>query len=611
MPNASACRRAATRSSSSRSCPAWPRPTFSSTSIDNLDEEERTRLLGVFEQDIFPVLTPLAVDPGHPFPYISNLSLNLAVLVEDPGTARAAVRAGEGAAAAAPFRPARGRDRFVAARAGDRRQPAQALPATWRSARTTPSGSPATRTSSSRRARPTTSWRRSRSELRRRRFGRAVRLEVDRADAGLGPRAADRRARSRPRTTSTTARRPLDLEPAVGDTRPRPARSARAAVGADDAAAARDRRRRARRPVRRAARSGTCWFTTPTTPSPPRSRRSSPRPPTDPNVLAIKQTLYRTSDDTPIVSALVRAAEAGKQVAALVELKARFDEQANIVWARQLEQAGVHVVYGARRTEDARQDRPRRSARGGRASAATATSEPGNYNSETAKVYEDLGLLTSDPAIGADLTDLFNHLTGYGRAHHATGGSWWRHRAAALGARPDRRGGGRGDGGPDHDKGERAHRPGGHRRAVRASQAGVQIDLVVRGICSLRPGVPGLSDTITVRSIVGSLPRALPYLPFRRPRRRAPGALHDRLRRPDGAQPRPPDRGARSGARPRATGSPRRDDRAQPRRRHHGLGARARWRLGAGRTRPRHQRPASPAGARASNVRAGAARPNR
>ena len=284
----------------------------------------------------------------------------------------------------------------------------------------------------------------------------------------------------------------------------------------------------------------------------------------DPNVLAIKQTLYRTSDDTAIVSALVRAAEQGKQVAALVEVKARFDEQANIIWARQLERAGVHVVYGlvGLKTHSKIALVVRREEDGLRRYCHIGT---GNYNSETAKVYEDLGLLTSDPAIGEDLTDLFNHLTGYGRPI-----TYRRIVVAPQGMRPwvlgqiaeeaaaER-------GGPDHDKGEWAHRPGGHRRVVRCF-AGRRPDRS-RDPRDLQPSARGSGAFRSDHGPLdhGSIPGALPHLPVRRPQRRAAGALHDRLRRPDGAEPRPPDRGARSGARPRATGSPRRDDRAQPR----------------------------------------------
>ena len=250
----------------------------------------------------------------------------------------------------------------------------------------------------------------------------------------------------------------------------------------------------------------------------------------DPNVLAIKQTLYRTSDDTAIVSALVRAAEQGKQVAALVEVKARFDEQANIVWARQLERAGVHVVYGlvGLKTHSKIALVVRREEDGLRRYCHIGT---GNYNSETAKVYEDLGL--SDRRS--------RHRRGPDRpvqppdrlrpAHHLPAHRGRSPGHAAVGPRPDRRGGGRGRGGPDHHQGERAHRPGGHRRSLRRLAGGRPDRPLVRGVCCLRPGVPGLSERITVRSIMGRFLEHSRIYRFGDPGRRTSGALHDRLRR--------------------------------------------------------------------------------
>jgi polyphosphate kinase len=222
----------------------------------------------------------------------------------------------------------------------------------------------------------------------------------------------------------------------------------------------------------------------------------------DPDVLAIKQTLYRTSGDTPFVAALARAAENGKQVAALVELKARFEEQRNIVWARQLEQAGVHVVYGVvgLKTHSKTALVVRREADGIRRYCHVGT---GNYNSDTARIYEDIGLLTCDQTIGEDLSDLFNHLTGFSRTTATRslilapeGFRPWVLKEIAL----EREAGSEGfifikvNGLTDPEVIDALYG---------ASQAGVHIELVVRGVCSLRPDVPGLSDTITVRSIVG------------------------------------------------------------------------------------------------------------
>jgi polyphosphate kinase len=225
----------------------------------------------------------------------------------------------------------------------------------------------------------------------------------------------------------------------------------------------------------------------------------------DPNVLAIKQTLYRTSGDSPIVDALIDAATAGKQVVVLVEVKARFDEVANIGWARMLERAGCHVVYGlvglkthCKTALVVRQE--------GNQIRRYCHIGTGNYHPKTARLYEDFGMLTADPEVGADLTDLFNVLTGYSRqtayrrllvAPHGI--------RSGLIERIDReidkvRLGGRGlvqmkaNGLVDEELVDALYR---------ASQAGVAVDLIIRGMCTLRPGVPGLSDNIRVHSILG------------------------------------------------------------------------------------------------------------
>jgi len=225
----------------------------------------------------------------------------------------------------------------------------------------------------------------------------------------------------------------------------------------------------------------------------------------DPDVLTIKQTLYRTSGDSPIVRALIRAAEMGKQVVALVEIKARFDEQANIVWARALERAGAHVTYGlvGLKTHSKVALVVRREGRGLRRYVHIGT---GNYNSKTARQYVDLGLLTADPELGADMTELFNLLTGHSRQT--------RYRKLLVAPTTLR------SGLTDLIEAERRrHEEHGDGRIVlklnaivdpqmigalyRASQAGVPIDIIVRGMCAVRPGVEGFSETIRVRSIVG------------------------------------------------------------------------------------------------------------
>ena len=222
----------------------------------------------------------------------------------------------------------------------------------------------------------------------------------------------------------------------------------------------------------------------------------------DPHVLAIKQCLYRTSGDSPVVAALVRAAERGKQVAVLVEVTARFDEEANIGWARALEEAGAHVIYGlmglkthAKTTLVVRQD--------GDAVRLYCHVGTGNYNPKTARMYEDLGVLSSRPALGADVTRFFNYITGFSQPPHyqelVTSPGGIRNRVVEL---ID----GEAQAGPD---GRIAIKVNGLDDVTvidalyRASQAGVPIDLIIRGICCLRPGVPGLSETIRVRSIVG------------------------------------------------------------------------------------------------------------
>jgi polyphosphate kinase len=227
----------------------------------------------------------------------------------------------------------------------------------------------------------------------------------------------------------------------------------------------------------------------------------------DPKVLAIKQTLYRTSGDSPIVDALIDAAEAGKQVLAVVEIKARFDEQANISWARKLEHSGVHVVYGivGLKTHAKLSLVVRQEAEGLRRYCHVGT---GNYNPKTARLYEDFGLLTCDPQVGEDLSRLFNQLSGFAPRSRfkrllvapRTVRSGLIEQIEAETARQQADGS---EGGYIAIKVNSIVDEAIIDALYRASQAGVRIDIWVRGICALRPGVPGLSETIEVRSVLG------------------------------------------------------------------------------------------------------------
>ena len=562
-------------------------------SIDELEGEERADLLALFETDIFPVLTPLAVDPGHPFPYISNLSLNLAVIVVDPSTREQRFARVKVPPLLPRFVPLDGGSRFVALEQVIAINLPRLFPDmdigrhhAFRVTRNADLDLEESEADDLLAAVET--------ELRRRRFGRAVRLEVDRetpvdvrelllAELELG--TDDVYESSAPLGLSqlwalhAIDRPDLHEAPWVPMTQPHLATAGDGPV--DLFSVLKERDVLVHHPYDSFTTSVEAFIT---------------QAADDPNVFAIKQTLYRTSEDTAIVSALVRAAEQGKQVAALVEVKARFDEQANIVWARQLERAGVHVVYGlvglkthskiilvVRREED-----------GLHRYCHIGT---GNYNSETAKVYEDLGLFTSDPAIGEDLTDLFNHLTGYGRpvTHR-------RIVVAPQGMRPWILGqiaeeAALGEEGRITIKVNGLTDPEVIDALYGASRAGVRIDLLVRGVCSLRPGVPGLSEKITVRSIMGRFLEHSRIFRFGEPGGAAPGPLHDRVGGLDGAQLGPPHRGARARVGPEPAGTPRRDDRAQPRRRRLCLGARARWPVDKDGAGSRPQRAATAAGA--------------
>jgi polyphosphate kinase len=469
---------------------------------DELDDDDEKFLVDTFEQRIFPVLTPLAVDPGHPFPYISTLSLNLAVTLRDPQT-----RETRFARVKVPdLLP-----RFVVMPDGERFVPLEQVIAahldqlfpgmevashdTFRVTRN------ADLTLEEEEAEDLLAA--VEVELRRRQFGRAVRLEIS---EGITDEVRELLQRELGVGDDDTYRLagPLDLgglwavhaldRPDLKDPVYQRVSQARLEKVEDERpdifGVLRDAEVLVHHPYD-SFRTSVEEFI----------RQAS----VDPHVLAIKMTLYRTSGDSPIVRSLIRAAERGKQVAVLVELKARFDESANIEWARALETVGVHVVYGLvglkvhTKIALVVRDEPE----GMRRYCHIGT---GNYNSKTARVYEDLGLLTCDPEVGADLTQLFNYLTGYGRDVQ-----YRRLLVAPQGVRAGLEALIRNEvqaaeaGRPASItlKMNSLSDPGTVDLLYEASGAGVEVDLIVRGVCSLVPGVPGQSERIRVRSIVG------------------------------------------------------------------------------------------------------------
>ena len=471
---------------------------------DELAEHEAKRLREYFRDQVFPVLTPLAVDPAHPFPYISGLSLNLAVQVRDPDT---------GAPRFARLKVPNNVPRFVRVASSDR--DATFLPLEDLIAAHLPALFPGLDVIDHHLFRVTRNadleveedrdedlLQALERELARRRFGPAVRLEVAEP---MDPRILDVLMSELEVDGSDVVHVPglLDLaalwelygldRPELKDEPFVPATHPRLSEGETP------------KSVFATLREGDVLVHHPYHSFATSVQRFIEQAAADPNVLAIKQTLYRTSGDSPIVNALIDAAEAGKQVVVLVEIKARFDEEANISWARSLERAGCHVVYGlvGLKTHCKTALVVRRESGVIRRYCHIGT---GNYNPKTARLYEDLGILTADPRVGADLTDLFNTLTGYSRQT-----TYRRLMVAPHGVRP---------GLVDKIRREARHaqegRPAGIRIKVNslvdeevidalyeASSAGVPVELLIRGICSLRPGVPGLSENVRVRSIVG------------------------------------------------------------------------------------------------------------
>ena len=471
--------------------------------IDTLSDGQKGKLHDYFANQVFPVLTPLAVDPAHPFPYISGLSLNLAVVLQNPGNQAEHVARVK----VPPLLP-----RFVAVEG----EPNTYVPLENVMGEFLSELFPGMQVLQHHTFRVTRNEDlevdedegenllvQLEKELLRRRFGPPVRLEVAQ---DIEPKVLD------------LLMRELDIEPHDVHHLPEPLDlrnlssiaflpikelhfekhqvttnrylEADEDEAADIFASLREREVLVHHPYESFATSVQAFLE---------------QAAADPHVLAIKQTLYRTSGDSPIVDALIDAAEAGKQVLALVEIKARFDEQNNIGWARKLEAAGVHVVYGivglkthCKLSLVIRQE--------GNQLRRYCHIGTGNYNPKTARFYEDLGLLTSRPEVGEDLTKLFNQLSGY-----ASETKYSSMLVSPVGVR---------EGLALRIQREIEHKQAGKPAKIRfkmnslvdeqiidelyrASMAGVEVDVLVRGMCALKPGVPGLSETITVHSVLG------------------------------------------------------------------------------------------------------------
>ncbi|KAB7786997.1 RNA degradosome polyphosphate kinase [Bifidobacterium cebidarum] len=479
---------------------------------DKLTPSEQERLSRYYRQQVFPVLTPLAVDPAHPFPYISGGSINLAVIVENPASGKshfARVKIPGNLPRLVPV------DDMTDEESKDERYGFITMEKLI--AAHLESLFPGMIIKEARSFRVTRNedidveeddaenlLNAMEKELLRRRFGPPIRLEItDTTSPFLSQLLADQLGVSQDEVYRLPS--PLDLtvlfelgsvdrpdlknRPFVPTTN-RQIAEVESSRAQDIFAAIRERDILLHHPYDSFSTSVQAFLA---------------QAAADPKVLAIKQTLYRTSSNSPIIDALIDAAHAGKQVLALVEIKARFDEDANIAWARKLERAGVHVVYGivGLKTHCKLIEVVRQEADGLRRYCHVGT---GNYNPKTARLYTDLGLLTCDPVVGQDLTRLFNQLSGY-----APKSSFHRLLVAPRTVRTGliqriRR----------EEDAARAGKEAWIKIKVnsivdektidalyRASQAGVKIDIVERGICALKPGVPGLSENIRVRSILG------------------------------------------------------------------------------------------------------------
>jgi len=468
----------------------------------DLDPDERKRCTDLFDRRLFPVLTPLAVDPAHPFPYISGLSLNLAVLVRNPETEREHFARVKVPPIFARFVPL-GEQRFVPledviAEHLDQLFPGMEIVAvhTFRVTRNEDLEVEEDDAENLLQALE--------KELVRRRFGPPVRLEVEESvDEHILELLVSELGVSGSEVVRLPG--PLDLRglSSIADLDraelkwPAFVPSTHSHLAEVESASPVD--------VFAALQGTDVLLHHPYDSFSTSVQRFIEQAAADPHVLAIKQTLYRTSGDSPIIDALIDAAESGKQVLVVVEIKARFDEQANIRWARKLEQAGCHVVYGlvGLKTHCKLALVVRDEPDGIRRYTHIGT---GNYNPKTARQYEDFGLLTAHAEVGEDIANLFNNLSGFSR--HA------RYRHLLVAPHSVR------EGLAGHIRAEvsnhLADKPARIRikansivdealidELYRASRAGVPVDLLVRGICALRPGVPGLSETITVRSVLG------------------------------------------------------------------------------------------------------------
>ncbi|MGH2718330.1 MAG: polyphosphate kinase 1 [Actinomycetota bacterium] len=474
----------------------------------------RERAEALVERRIFPVLTPLAVDPAHPFPYISNLSLNLAVVVrQGPGVPPLMARV-----KVPPLLP-----RFVVLPDGERFVPVEQVIAAHLGAlfpgmqvlahhtfRVTRQADFETDDGASDILVAVESVIR-----RRKRSPMVVRLEIEK---GMSDWVRELLTRELELDDSQVyaMRGPLDLTglwALCGLDRPDlkvepwapsiPPRLAPSAIGPGLAPSPLPIPAQTTQlpDVFAVLRQGDVLVHHPYESFTASVEAFVHQAAADPAVLAIKQTLYRTSStESPIVQALIRAAESGKQAVALVELKARFDEEANIQWARELEQAGVHVVYGVvgLKTHAKTSLVVRQEVSGIRLYAHIGT---GNYTPDTARMYEDLGLLTANPTLGADLTELFNYLTGYSQRRDyrslLVAPLTLRTHILALIAEQAH------EGGQITMKVNNLADPEIIDALYAASSAGCDIDLIVRSVCCLRPETPGLSERIRVRSIVG------------------------------------------------------------------------------------------------------------